>query len=80
MAAVLSWTAERWARANAVSSPARRAASARGMATVAAQTRSPHIAPQSAPPMRGRARPSLPESTWTTQATTAIPQRTSPQS
>src|SRR2546428_4227199 len=59
MAAVLSWTAERWARANAVSSPARRAASARGMATVAAQAQDPPQRPQGRPADEG-ARPPFP--------------------
>jgi len=48
MVALLTRTEARWARANAASSRARRAASARGSATVDAQTTSPHIRPQTA--------------------------------
>jgi len=80
MVVLLSRTEARWARANAASSRARRAASARGSTPVDAQTRSPHITPQSAAPMSGRNQPSLPERTWKTQPASATPQRTSPQS
>src|SRR3989442_1740280 len=63
MVALLTRTEARWARANAASSRARRAAPARGSATVDAQARSPHIWPQTAAPMSGRTQPSLPERT-----------------
>src|SRR5207247_1608040 len=73
MVALLTRTEARWARAKAASSRARRAASARGSATVDAQARSPHIRPQSAAPMSGRNQPSLPERTCKTQPASATP-------
>ena len=73
-----TWIEARCVRANTASSRVRRAVSARGISTVAAQISIVTMSAASAVPRSGRRRPYLPEIACSAEATSANPLSASP--